>query len=306
MRIVDITTFLVLARVRHFARAARELNTTQPAISMRLATLEAEFACKLVRRRRGDFSLTPEGERVLKTFEAIAHSLDALRSELAGHPAAALEVVRIGAIDTVSTTWMPSLVDALHRRAPRLKVELTIESTNSLVKGLEQGAYDLIFALDPVIGETYRSFVSCVFEMSWVGAARSVEEGRVYAVEDLAQMPIVTFPKGTPPYRMVAPFFQDEEILASKLTSNNSLYSIINLVVAGFGIAALPTVTVQREIDLGLVKVLRTAKPLAAMPIIGTYQATTNTEVVSFAVEQSRASAAGYCETADPDRVWIA
>ncbi|MEJ1158171.1 LysR family transcriptional regulator [Prosthecomicrobium sp. N25] len=300
-----MASFVVLARVRHFARAARELNTTQPAVSMRLAALEAELGCTLVRRRGGDFALTPEGERALKTFEGVLHSLDVLKSDLSGQPAAALDVVRIGAIDTVSSTWMPPLVEALHRRSPRLKVELTIESTKNLVEGMERGAYDLIFALDPVIGESYRSFVSCVFEMSWVGSARSVDPERVYTVEDLAAMPIVTFPRGTPPFRMIAPYFQDEQVLASKLTSNNSLFSIINLVIEGFGIGALPTVTVEREIGLGLLTVLRTAKRLAAMPIIATYQATTNTEVVALAVEQARLSAAQYCAAVDAERAWV-
>ena len=83
MRIVDIATFNTLARIRHFARAARELNTTQPAISMRLAALEEELGCKLAHRSGGTFRLTPEGERVLKTFEEIAHALEALRTDLA-------------------------------------------------------------------------------------------------------------------------------------------------------------------------------------------------------------------------------
>lgn len=305
MRLVEITTFIVLARVRHFARAAEELNATQPAISMRLATLEAEFGCKLVRRRGGEFSLTPEGERVLATFETVMHAMDELRSDIAGGPASALDVVRVGAIDTVSSTWMPHFVEALHRRAPRMKVELAIESTKNLVDGMQRGAFDMIFALDPVIGEVYRSFLSCIFEMGWIGSSKIADPAKVYAVEELALLPIVTFPTGTPPYRMVAPFFQDEQVLASKLTSTNSLFSIINLVIEGFGIGAVPTITVQREIGMGLLHVLNTSKGLPPMPVIGTYQASTNASVVALAVDQARLSAAHFCSHADGEKAWV-
>lgn len=305
MRVVDITTFNTLARVRHFARAARELNTTQPAISMRLAALEEELGCKLVHRSGGTFRLTPEGERVLKTFEEIAHALEALRTDLAGRPSSALEAIRVGAIDTVSSTWMAHLVEALHRRAPRLKVELTIEGTKNLVEGMQHGAYDVIFALDPVIGESYRSFMSCIFEMSWVGSDKVIDPQHTYTVEELALLPVVTFPRGTPPFRMLSPYFQDEQVLASKLTSTNSLYSIVNLIIEGFGIGALPTITVQREIGMGLLHVLKTTKPLAPMPIIGTYQASTNAALVGLCVEQSRLSAAHYCSQVDPERAWV-
>ncbi|WDR01529.1 LysR family transcriptional regulator [Devosia algicola] len=46
MRILDMTTFVTLARHRHFGRAAKELHTTQPAISIRLAAMEQEFGCQ--------------------------------------------------------------------------------------------------------------------------------------------------------------------------------------------------------------------------------------------------------------------
>src|SRR6478752_3069553 len=78
MRILDMMTFVALARHRHFGRAAQELHTTQPAISIRLAAMEQEFGCKLLHRTGRDFGLTPAGERVLQTFRTILSTYDGL------------------------------------------------------------------------------------------------------------------------------------------------------------------------------------------------------------------------------------
>jgi DNA-binding transcriptional LysR family regulator len=112
---------------------------------------------------------------------------------------------------------------------------------------MHKGEFDLIFAVDPAIGDSFRSFVSCVLQMIWVGSPKLIDPERLYTVDDLARMPIVTFPKGAPPYRQIAPYFQDEQVLASKLTSSNSMFAIINLIIDGFGVAAItaPTVSAQ-------------------------------------------------------------
>ena len=88
---------------------------------------------------------------------------------------------------------------------PTLKIDVAVEGTKLLVEGMERGDYDIIFGIDPVIGETFRSFVTCVLEMVWAGSPDVIDVGRTYSVDDLARMPIVTFPRDSPPYRQIAP-----------------------------------------------------------------------------------------------------
>lgn len=305
MRILDMTTFVALARHRHFGRAAQEMHTTQPAISIRLAAMEQEFGCKLLHRTGRDFALTPAGERVLQTFRAILSNYDGLKQELADDPSLGSKVVRIGAIDSVSSTFLTPFVENLHNAFPTLKIEITVEGTKSLIGGLNNGELDVIFAVDPAIGDNFRSFSACVLQMTWAGSARIIDPDRIYSVDDLAQMPIITFPKGTPPYRMIAPYFQDEQVLASKLTSSNSLYSIINLLIDGFGVGAIPTVTIKRELKMGLLHPIRVSKRFPAMPIIGSYQANSQVELIQMVVDQARRSAAEFCATVDPSMAWV-
>jgi DNA-binding transcriptional LysR family regulator len=215
------------------------------------------------------------------------------------------KVVRVGAIDSVSSTWLTPFVESLHNTFPTLKIEITVEGTKSLIGGLTKGELDVIFAVDPAIGDGFRSFSSCVLQMTWAGSPRIIDPDRVYSVDDLAQMPIITFAKDTPPYRMIAPYFQDEQVLAGKLTSSNSLYAIINLLIDGFGVGAIPTVTIKRELKMGLLHPIRVSKRFPAMPIIASYQADSQVELMRRVIDQARQSAAQFCATVDPSMAWV-
>ncbi|MDT0682458.1 LysR family transcriptional regulator [Roseicyclus sp. F158] len=304
MRLIDMRSFVVLARNRHFGRTATEMNTTQPAISARLAGLERDLGHRLVERGEGRFALTAGGQETLRRFEKILGDVDDLRETLSGGPALS-EPIRIGAIDSVSSTWMRALVDALHMRFPDLPVELTVDTTKALTSGMERGEFDLIFCLRPVLGESYRSYSACVFQMTWAGSARLIDPDRTYTVSDLARLPIISFPEGSPPYEMIAPYFHDERALASKLTSCNSLYAIISMMMDGFGVGAVPAVTIDRELHSGALYPLAVAKRFPAMPILASFQTATRSDLIREVVREARKAAGTYCASVRPDLAWV-
>jgi DNA-binding transcriptional LysR family regulator len=305
VRDIDMKTFVALARNRHFGRTAEELNTTQPAISSRLAALEADLGCRLVHRGDRSFALTPAGERVLAQFEQTLRDLDELRQSLAPGAMGRREPLRLGAIDTVSATWMPGLIEALRASFPELRIELTVDGTRPLVEGMRRGELDLIFCLHPVLDEGFRSYIACHLQMVWAGSPRLLDPDRRYSVAELAEMPIISFPRNSPPFQMIAAFFHDEQVLASKLTSCNALFAMINLLIDGFGIGAIPTVTIRRELAQGLLHPLRVTKRFPAMPIVASFQTVADRAFLARVVEHARTSAADWCGRVDPALAWL-
>lgn len=305
LRSGDMRTFAVLTRTRHFRRTAEELASTQPAISARLAALEAELGARLIDRGDGTFRLTEAGEAALDSFDKVLRELDMLAARLRNEIEPAPATLRIGAIDSVVSTWMPGLLKTLQRRMPHLKIELTVDGTRPLAVGLKKGLLDIIFAIQPVVDDGFRSFSPCVLQMIWAGSPRLIDPDRAYAPRDLAEMPIISFPKDSPPFQMIAPYFHDEQVLAAKLTSCNSLYAIINLILDGFGIAALPTVSIRRELNTGRLVPLKVVKHFPSMPVVASYQALSHQDQIRAVVEESRRAAAEFCAAAAPGTAWI-
>jgi LysR family transcriptional activator of dmlA len=68
--------FSLLARSGSFSAAARELDVTTPAVSKRLAQMEARLGVQLVNRTTRRISLTAEGEMYLQHARRILAEID--------------------------------------------------------------------------------------------------------------------------------------------------------------------------------------------------------------------------------------
>jgi DNA-binding transcriptional LysR family regulator len=75
MDTAEIQTFLAIAELGSFTRAAQRLHRSQPAISRRLDILEHELGAPLFERLRGRARLTEAGSVLLPYAEAVLASL---------------------------------------------------------------------------------------------------------------------------------------------------------------------------------------------------------------------------------------
>jgi DNA-binding transcriptional LysR family regulator len=73
----QLQTFLAVARSGNLTKVARELNATQPTVSLQLRSLRKSLGIPLIERPSGRFRLTPAGERLRRYAE---ETLDGLRS----------------------------------------------------------------------------------------------------------------------------------------------------------------------------------------------------------------------------------
>ncbi|GHX63814.1 transcriptional regulator, LysR family [Vibrio cholerae] len=85
-------TFLELAKVRHFGRAAENLYLTQAAVSARIKQLENHFDAQLFTRDRNNIKLTSAGERLVGYAEVMVATLQQAKFELSLESGKALQL----------------------------------------------------------------------------------------------------------------------------------------------------------------------------------------------------------------------
>lgn len=73
---------VVLARHRHFGRAAASLRISQPTLSRNIAALERQLGMRVFERSRRDVVATPVGDDVLKMADELVARAEALSSSL--------------------------------------------------------------------------------------------------------------------------------------------------------------------------------------------------------------------------------
>ena len=135
MQIRFLEYLVVLARERHFGRAAEVCNVTQPTLSAGVAALEEALGVRLVERDPRYLGLTPEGEAALPWAKAIlADHLD-LRAAISVQPADLAGELRLGVIPAA----MPisgALVRNLLRAHPAITVTLRAMTSREIEVGL--------------------------------------------------------------------------------------------------------------------------------------------------------------------------
>lgn len=157
MELRNVRTFVSVAGLLSFRRAAAVLNYAPSTVSAQIQSLEDELRLKLFDRLEKGIRLTEAGERflpyALKLQELAAESVSAAAGE---HARKGMLTVRMP--ETLAAYRFPGLLSRFRREHPNIGIRLRGSSTHNIQRYLEKGL-DLAF----VVGEQ-RPWDNCHIE----------------------------------------------------------------------------------------------------------------------------------------------
>jgi DNA-binding transcriptional LysR family regulator len=110
MELRQLRTFVAVAELRHFGRAASLCNLSQPAVSHQIALLEEELGAKLLNRAARRVSLTVAGEVFLEEARRILGAVDRAHERMEEVARGAVGRIRLGATPTPGLYVLPPLL----------------------------------------------------------------------------------------------------------------------------------------------------------------------------------------------------
>jgi DNA-binding transcriptional LysR family regulator len=122
----EMQFFSDLVRCGSLSAAARELQVSTPAVSKRLAQLEARLGVALLHRTTRRISVTPEGETYLQNARRILAEIEAVEGELRGVRAEPKGLLRVNATLGFGRMHVAPLIAAFARRHPQMEVQLQL------------------------------------------------------------------------------------------------------------------------------------------------------------------------------------
>jgi DNA-binding transcriptional LysR family regulator len=239
MNFKRLETFIWVATLGSFRKAAERQFTTQPAISTRIAALEDELGVKLFERESGKTVLTSKGQELLPFAEKIIFMSEQLRKR-ADRVALLSGILRLGVSETIVHSWLPDLLRSLNETVPNLDVEITVDVTGNLRNGLMDRTLDLAFLMGPVSEPKVENQALCSFPLIWVASPDLNLPERKLSLEELAQWPIITYARNTKPFAEISQKFSELDELPARFYSSSSLAACRRLALDGIGVSALP------------------------------------------------------------------
>jgi DNA-binding transcriptional LysR family regulator len=138
----DLGFFSTLVQCGSLTAAARELGITTPAVSKRLAQIEARLGSALVIRTTRRMGLTPEGEVYLENARKILGEIEEMEHQLVGLRQAPQGTLRVNSTLGFGRTHIAPLLSRFVRQHPKVDVQLQL-SVNP--PPLSDDAYDVCF-----------------------------------------------------------------------------------------------------------------------------------------------------------------
>jgi LysR family transcriptional regulator, transcriptional activator for dmlA len=122
----ELEFFVLLNRLGSLSAAARALNITPPAATMRLASMEKRIGARLLNRSTRKISLTPEGELYLQHSTRLIEELRELDEVVSGNRRAPRGLLCVNAPLGFGRTVIAPLVSAFAAQFPDVEVQLEV------------------------------------------------------------------------------------------------------------------------------------------------------------------------------------
>ena len=145
MDLEGLESFLAVARLGSFTRAAQERHLTQPGVSRHVQRLERELGVTLLERQRGGVELTVAGKCLLAYAQETLDRHLRLRSDLKREAPPVAGALRIAASTTPGESLVPGWVAGFTALHPDVRPQVFIADSAEVVAELREHRWDLGF-----------------------------------------------------------------------------------------------------------------------------------------------------------------
>ena len=247
-----LRVFHAVVRANGISRAQKELGVRQPAISKALRKLESQLGVALLERSQKGVVLTPAGQRLMVSCEAVLREVDGLEHIAEEERGSLRGDLKIATQEHIATYLLPPAVAALRRDQPGVVPRLFTGPAHLMVREIADGRHELGFFFYVEKSNLLERRELKKFPCQLVVAKGRAKDPAVLTsfigsreVDDVGN-------KSFPTLQMLV---QQRPETSIRLSSN-SLEAHKALVRAGCGISILPRFAVEQELKDGSFELL--------------------------------------------------
>jgi DNA-binding transcriptional LysR family regulator len=229
-----LKTFLAIADMGSFTRAADEVNKTQSAVSMQMKRLEEVLGRPLFAKDGRSSRFTSDGERLIEYARRIValsnETVSAFtQPEITG-------TVRFGTPDDYADIFLPEVLARFARTHPQVTVDVECFGSSILAERTQHGEIDLAIvsgSTQEITGEILRRE-----ELVWVTSSR-------HSLQLLDELPLAVSHVSCSWRKMVTTALEDVGRKYRIAYSSPNSATITAAVMQGLAIAAIPQFSIK-------------------------------------------------------------
>lgn len=251
MELRQLKTFVAVAQLLSFNRAAQALNYAQSTISTQIRLLEEEFGKPLFNRLGKTIVLTDAGEVLLRYAGKMLDIQKETFAQVSGWEESHGSIT-LRAPQSLSTYTLPPLLKQFKQDYPKVRLEIN-SCTMALLQELRSGIIDLAFLFIDSIQEHDLIAEVLGFEKLYLiaGPTHPLAASSSMALKDLAGHSIL-LPTQDCSYKMLfEQMLAEEKVTPAAVHLLNSIEAIKQCVIQGIGVTLIPEMAVKKELGTG-------------------------------------------------------
>ncbi len=244
MEINQLKYFCVLANIRHFTKAAKEISISQSALSRAIGKLEQELGAPLFRRGGRDILLTPQGQRFLVHAEKALRELEKGRLEMEEGRDPGHGVISLSFMHSLGIHILPQLLSEFKQLYPDIQFNLNQDNSSVLAQSLLAGRSDVCLCSVMVNMEQLAWLYLYTEELFAVlPADHPLASRKTLELRELEDEPFITLKPNYSLRILTEQFWAISGIRPSIIFEGDDVNTATSLVGAHLGVSLLPKTT---------------------------------------------------------------
>jgi len=256
---IRLTTFITVARIKSFTKAAEILNLTQPAVSQHIKYLEEYYGVGLIKKTGKEIGLTEEGlilYKYAKELDILHRNLEAeIRNKSGIHKS-----YKVGASMTVGGYVLPYILAEYKREHPNRDILLQVNNTEEIISKLLNRKLDLALVEGNFDRNkfSYKKFKDDEMVLAVSDKHQFAKKDKV-SIEEILRGELIIREKGSGTREI---FENKLKELGYDINSFNpymelgSISAIKSLVEENLGYTIISKETIKRELKQGVIKIV--------------------------------------------------
>ena len=272
MELDQLKTFLTVAELGTFSRAAIRLSSTQPMLSRKIKLLELELGTELF-HRTGRGVVLSEGGKLLEQYaRGILDTAESAKTAIQALGASPVGQVTIGMPSSIATVLAIELVQEFRRAFPNVSLKVMEGYSGHVLEWLTTARLDVAVLYDTpnLKGKTLRTDPILSDELFLIGSPKDpsrIGNGPVQSAR-LAEIPLV-LPSRPHGIRILVDEAMDHNGLRANVQMEiDAMHSMIALAESGLGYTVLSYSSVRDLVIAKRVRIWRIIDPVITRSLV--------------------------------------
>ena len=269
MELRQLRTFVAVAELRHFARAAGLCNLSQPAVSHQIALLEQEVGAKLLNRAARRVSLTVAGEVFLEEARRILGAVDRAHERMEEVARGAVGRIRLGATPTPGLYLLPPLLATYRSEHDSYDLRFEIGAAHAIAERVARNDLDMAVVAGALPSSELQArslardeFVIVALPQARLARTRTLKPGQ------LGSETWILREEGSDTRRQTTTWWHRHRVLPTRTMTFDNPDAVKRAVMGGLGIAMISRLTVADDLASRRLAVLPVKAPIPARDLL--------------------------------------